>query len=131
MTPPESYVTPAIKELFKPQFATQDPDIYAVLLKDVAGLRRGPHPVAQGRSAAHGHDGDSRLLGEVKPRPKWNSRDSAAYDHQSLFTVESGSTHRCKSSRLSEQSGRNSTSRLLRKQVAVHRMASRPSVHWT
>ena len=33
MTPPESYVTPAIKELFKPQFATQDPDIYAVLLK--------------------------------------------------------------------------------------------------
>ena len=33
MTPPESYVTLAIKELFKPQFATQDPDIYAVLLK--------------------------------------------------------------------------------------------------
>ena len=33
MTPPESYVTPHIKELFKPQFATQDPDIYAVLFK--------------------------------------------------------------------------------------------------
>jgi len=33
MPQPESYVTPHIKELFKPQFATQDPDIYAVLLK--------------------------------------------------------------------------------------------------
>ena len=33
MTPPESYVTPAIRELFRPQFATQDPDIHAVLLK--------------------------------------------------------------------------------------------------
>lgn len=33
MPTPESYVTPAIKALFKPQFATQDPDIYSVLLK--------------------------------------------------------------------------------------------------
>lgn len=33
MPTPESYVTPAIKALFKPQFATQDPDIYATLLK--------------------------------------------------------------------------------------------------
>lgn len=29
----EGYVTLPIKVLFKPQFATQDPDIYAVLLK--------------------------------------------------------------------------------------------------
>lgn len=33
MTPPESYVTPRIKELFQPQFATQDPHVYATLLK--------------------------------------------------------------------------------------------------
>lgn len=33
MSAPEIYVTPRIKELFKPQFATQDRGAYAVLLK--------------------------------------------------------------------------------------------------
>ncbi len=33
MTPSESYVTPRIRELFAPQFATQDRDVYAMLLK--------------------------------------------------------------------------------------------------
>ena len=33
MPQPEIYVAPQIKELFKLQFAIQDPDIYSVLLK--------------------------------------------------------------------------------------------------
>ena len=33
MQPAESCVTPTIKELFWPYFATQDTDIYAALLK--------------------------------------------------------------------------------------------------
>ncbi|MFM9959782.1 MAG: hypothetical protein ACKV2Q_00985 [Planctomycetaceae bacterium] len=42
MTPPESHVTPAIKALFKPQLATQDPDAYAVLLKTWQSFAEGP-----------------------------------------------------------------------------------------
>ncbi len=52
MTPPESYVTPLIKSLFRPQFATQDPDIYSVLLRtwqdfaqgSIRGLKAAPQP---------------------------------------------------------------------------------------
>lgn len=33
MPPAESYVTPHTKELFLPEFATQDADIYSVLFK--------------------------------------------------------------------------------------------------
>ena len=50
MTPPESYVTPSIKELFRPQFATQDPDIYAVLLKTWQDFAEGHIRCARCRS---------------------------------------------------------------------------------
>lgn len=51
-TPPESYVTPRIRELFKPQFATQDRDVDAMVLKTWQDFAQGlfRRPNAPGRS---------------------------------------------------------------------------------
>ncbi len=94
--------------------------------QDVAELRTAVDSLDRGRAAGNRLDGNRRLLRAVKPWQRWKSRDSAAYDDQSLVMAKSGSTHGWRSTRRPEHSGRNSTGTLHLMQVAVRRMVSRP-----
>ena len=71
-------MTPLIRELFKPQFATQDPDIYATLLKTWQDFAEGHIRWPKAAVTPRDMPATVGILDAVKPYHSGSSLDSAA-----------------------------------------------------